>query len=66
MVAVTTVLMVAASLVIGLLLRPLPDWLEGLATNLVSNTFFAPYAAVAWTLVYYRLHELKEPAGRAA
>lgn len=65
-IAVTAVLMIAASLVVGLLLRPLPDWLEGLATNLVSNTFFAPYVAVAWTLVYYRLRELKEPAGRAA
>lgn len=58
-IAVTTVVMIAASLVVGLLLRPLPYWLEGLATNLVSNTFFAPYVAVAWTLAYYHLRDLE-------
>jgi hypothetical protein len=59
-VVLTIVLVLAAGLIVGLLLEPVdPEWIESVAINVVANAVVAPFAAVAWTLVYFRLRALE-------
>lgn len=59
-VVLTIVLVLAAGLIVGLLLEPVdPEWVESVAINVVANAVVAPFAAVAWTLVYFRLRALE-------
>lgn len=55
-------LMIGVSIVLGLILSPLPTWLEELISNTVSGALTAPFWALAVTLLYFRLREAKEPA----
>jgi hypothetical protein len=45
-------------------------WLRGDAgefvRSVISNTITAPFVALAWTVMYYRLIGLKEPGAAAA
>jgi hypothetical protein len=47
--------LIAASLVLSLLLTPLPDALGAFLSSLVSGTVVSPYLAVVLTLGYFRL-----------
>jgi hypothetical protein len=62
-VALSIVLLLLAGIVVGLILQPIdPEWLESIVVNIAVNSLFAPFVAVAWTLMYFRLRELE--AGR--
>jgi hypothetical protein len=54
-------ILIAAGIVIGIALVWLGGVLGVFIRNVVSNTLTAPFVALAWTLMYYKLHELKEP-----
>jgi hypothetical protein len=45
--------------VLEVLLSPLADWLQGYASDIVTGTVTAPFAALAWTLLYYRLRDAR-------
>jgi hypothetical protein len=61
----TFLLLVVVSIVVGILLSPLDDSLQRYLSDVVSNTVFAPFVAATWTLMYFQLRELKEPAPAA-
>ena len=60
-VVLTLVIILALSLVIALILLPLhSDSWRALIGQAVGNSLAAPFAAVAWTLTYFRLREIEE------
>lgn len=63
---ITFLILIGAGLVLGIALI----WLEGafgqFVRNVISNTITIPFVALAWTILYFRLHELKEPTAAAA
>jgi hypothetical protein len=59
---VTFLLLVVVSIVVSILLAPLDDSLQRYLSDVVSNTVFAPFVAATWTLMYFQLRDLKEPA----
>ncbi len=61
-VALTFLVVLLVSAVIGAALSPLRDDLESYVRDVVRNTVTAPFVALAFTLTYYRLRELAEPA----
>ncbi|HZC13433.1 MAG TPA: hypothetical protein VE270_05360 [Thermoleophilaceae bacterium] len=68
LIVLTFLVLLGAGIVVGLLLAlalsPLPEWLEQYVSDVVANTLFAPFVALAFTLAYYRLREAREaPAG---
>ena len=65
-VVLTFLVLLAAEIGLGLLLAPLADWLEGLVSYVVRGTLTAPFVALAWTLLYYRLRAAKAPAPETA
>jgi hypothetical protein len=54
---------IAVAIVVGLALAPfdLPRWVDETVRTIVSGTLIAPFAALALTLMYYRLRAVKEP-----
>jgi hypothetical protein len=54
-------ILIAAGIVIGIAFVWVSGVLGVFVRNVVSNTLTAPFVALAWTLMYYKLHELKEP-----
>jgi hypothetical protein len=61
-IVLTILLLIVVSIVLALILSPLDDWLEDLIATVISGTVIAPYIAVAWTLLYFRLRNAKEQA----
>jgi hypothetical protein len=61
----TLLVSVVAAILIGLVLSPFPDWVAALGDSLAS-ALVAPFVAVAWTLMYYRLRPHPETALGAA
>jgi hypothetical protein len=59
---ITFLILIAAGIVLSLLLI----WLEGafgqFLRSVISNTITTPFVALAWTVMYFRLLALKEPA----
>jgi hypothetical protein len=60
----TVLVLVGASVALELLLSPLADWLQGYASDIVTGTLTAPFAALAWTLLYYRLRDARAGASQ--
>src|SRR5215204_120029 len=60
-VGLTCLLLIAVSVVVGIVLSPLEDSIQRYVSDVISNTIFAPFVAATWTLMYFRLRELKEP-----
>jgi Uncharacterised protein family (UPF0259) len=60
-VLVLIVVAILLALVLTILLAWLPDEVRGYVQTLVSNTLTAPFLALAWTLLYFRLRELERP-----
>jgi hypothetical protein len=59
------ILLVAAiviAIVVAIALNWLPEEIRSYVQNLVSNTLTAPFLALAWTLMYFRLREFERPA----
>jgi urea transporter len=50
---------------LGIVLTPFADWLQSLLSNIVSGTLTAPFIALTWTLLYYRLRAAKEAPAEA-
>jgi hypothetical protein len=68
-VLVLIVVALLLAIVLAILLAWLPDEVGSYVQTLVSNTLTAPFLALAWTLMYFRLRELRqvpEPAPIAA
>jgi hypothetical protein len=59
-IVLTVLLLIAFKIVLSLVLIPLADWLEGLVQNVVSGTLVAPFMALTWTLLFFRLRQAKE------
>jgi hypothetical protein len=70
-IVLTILLLIGFSIVLGLILVPVADWLRDFISNVVSGTLTAPFIALTWTLLYYRLRATKtagaeQPAGPPA
>ncbi len=61
-IVLTILVLFAASLALSLVLAALPDSIQGYLQNVISGSLIAPFAAVAWTLMYYRLRERETSA----
>jgi hypothetical protein len=62
----TLLVLIGAGIAISAVLSPLPNSVQGLVAQLVSSTLTAPFAALAWTLMYYELRGAPQPALAAA
>jgi hypothetical protein len=51
--------LIGVSIALDILLFPLADWLQGLVSQILVGTLTAPFAALAWTLLYFRLREAR-------
>ena len=70
-IVLTILLLIVVSIVIALILSPFDSWLQELLADIISGTLIAPFVAVTWTLLYFRLRDAKEqtqppPAAAAA
>ena len=61
----TLLVAVLVGIVVGIVLSPFPNWVEAIGDS-VASALVAPFIAVAWTLMYYRLRPHPEaPLGVA-
>ncbi len=59
----TLVILIAVNVALSILLAPFADWLQGFVQSIVSGGLTAPFIALTWTLLYYRLRDARnEPA----
>jgi len=58
-VVLTVLVLLALGLVLGIVLLPLDEAPRSFLQSAVGNSLAAPFAAVAWTLTYFRLRELE-------
>ncbi len=58
----TVLVLLGVSIALEVVLSPLADWLQGYASDIVTGTLTAPFAALAWTLLYYRLRDARAGA----
>lgn len=61
-IVLAVLLLVGVSIVLSLALTPLADWLQGFVSNIVTGTLTAPFIALTWTLLYFRLRDFKAAA----
>lgn len=54
-IAITVVLAAVFSTVIGALLQPLPDAIDGYVASVVASAISVPFVALAWTVMYFEL-----------
>ena len=59
-IVLTALLLIGFQIVLGLVLSPLADWLQGFLSNVVSGTLTAPFVALVLTLLYFRLKAAKQ------
>jgi hypothetical protein len=59
-IVLTILLLIGFSIVLAIVLSPFEEWLQSFLSNVVSGTLTAPFIAVTWTILYYRLHRAKE------
>jgi hypothetical protein len=64
-IVLTILLLIGFGIVLGLVLSPLADWLQSFVSNIVSGGLTAPFIALTWTLLYYRLRQVKSAAAEA-
>jgi purine-cytosine permease-like protein len=65
-IVLTILLLIGVSIVVGIVLLPLANWLASLIQQLVSVAIVTPFVATIWTLVYYRLKAREDEAGAPA
>ncbi len=58
-IVLTILLLLGFGIVLGIALTPLADWLQSFVSNIVSGTLTAPFIALVWTLLYFRLRQAK-------
>ena len=54
-IVLTALLLIGVEIVLGLILSPLADWLQGFLSNIVTGTLTAPVFAIVLTLLVSRL-----------
>ena len=64
-IVLTILLLIGFGIVLGIVLAPFEDWLRSFLSNVISGTLTAPFIAVTWTILYYRLRGAKEPVEQA-
>lgn len=64
LIVLTFLILIAVGIAVGILfalvLSPFPDWVQQYVGDVVSNTLFAPFVALAFTLAYFRLRGERE------
>jgi hypothetical protein len=58
-IVLTILVLLGFSIVLSIVLTPVADWLRSFVANLVSGTLTAPFIALVWTLLYFRLRDVK-------
>ena len=59
--------LLAFEIVLAIVLSPLAEWLQTFVSNVAGGTLTSPFAALVWTLLYFRLRDAKSaPAGAPA
>lgn len=58
-IVLTILLLLAFEVVLAIVLSPFADWLREFLSSVVSGTLTAPFAALVWTLLYFRLRDAK-------
>jgi hypothetical protein len=58
-IVLTILLLLIFEIVLGIALAPLADWLRSFVSSVVSGTLTAPFIALVWTLLYFRLRQAK-------
>ncbi len=61
-IVLTFLILIGVSIVVGIVLSPLADWIGSLIQQFVSTTVVTPFVATIWTLVYYRLKAREDEA----
>lgn len=61
-IVLTILVLLAFRIVLEIVLFPLSDEFQSLLTELIAGTVATPFAVLAWTLLYFRLRDAKEPA----
>jgi hypothetical protein len=64
-IVLTILIFIGFRIVLGIVLSPAAEWLQGFLTEVIVGTLATPFVAVAWTLLYYRLRAAKEPPAAA-
>jgi hypothetical protein len=59
-IVLTILLFLVFNIALTIVLAPVADWLRGFLQNFVGGALTAPFIAVTWTLLYYRLRGVKE------
>ena len=58
-IVLTILVLLGFSIVLSIVLTPVADWLRSFVASVVSGTLTAPFIALVWTLLYFRLREAK-------
>ncbi len=61
-IVLTVLVLIGVSIALDIVLFPLADWLQGLLSQILVGALTAPFAALAWTLLYYRLRDARSAA----
>ena len=64
-IVLTILLLLGFEIVLAIVLAPVAGWLQNFVSSVVSGGLTAPFIALVWTLLYFRLREAKS-AGVAA
>jgi hypothetical protein len=65
-IVLTILVLIGFGIVLSVVLSPLADWLQSSVSSIVSGTLTAPFIALVWTLLYFRLRDAKEPVAEVA
>jgi hypothetical protein len=67
-IVLTILLLLGFSIVLSIVLSPFEEWIRSFLSSVISGTLTAPFIAVTWTILYYRLRGAKEapPAAEPA
>ena len=58
-IVLTILVLLGFEIVLSIVLTPVADWLRSFVASVVSGTLTAPFIALVWTLLYFRLREAK-------
>jgi hypothetical protein len=65
-IVLTILILIGFRIALDIVLFPLSNEIQSLFTELIAGTLATPFAVLAWTLLYFRLREAKEPAAAPA
>lgn len=64
-IVISFLILIGAGILLGIALFWLPGVFGEYIRSVISNTITIPFVALAWTIMYFRLLELREPAAAA-